>query len=95
VEPNSVLKALRDFTKARLQDPNVTRSYGESVESRLKTTKSTLSRLLTTDDVELFWTRFKEVFTKQDEKLWNAMEGGLTQYLDVSSNVYNLYIKFN
>jgi dynein regulatry complex protein 1 len=85
VEPTSVLKALRDFTKARSQEqkPNE-KTYGELVDNRLASaSKPTLSRMLSTDDVELYWSRFNEIFTPHNEKLWTAMEHGLTQYLDV------------
>lgn len=47
---------------------------------RLAKERCTISRLLTKEDVEGYWQRFKQVFPPEEEKVWDALFVGLTKY---------------
>lgn len=53
------------------------------MEDRSTKVKSTVSRLLSPNDVQQFWKRFENIFTPEKEKVWQSLEYGLTQYLKV------------
>jgi hypothetical protein len=41
---------------------------------------STVSRIISTEDVTTFWQRFREIFSPQQEKLWDGLLTGLQRY---------------
>jgi hypothetical protein len=41
---------------------------------------SILCRLISTQDVTTFWTKFREIFSPQREKLWDGLLIGLQRY---------------
>lgn len=53
------------------------------MEDRSAKVKSTVSRLLSPNDVQQFWKRFENIFTPEKEKVWQSLEYGLSQYLKV------------
>jgi hypothetical protein len=48
--------------------------------SNLPTKHSTVSRIIPTEDVTTFWKRFHEIFSPQQEKLWDGLLTGLQRY---------------
>jgi len=48
--------------------------------SSLSMKHSTVSRIITTEDVTTFWKRFHEIFSPQQEKLWDGLLTGLQRY---------------
>lgn len=61
-----------------------------SLSSRLTRVRNTVSRLIDPNDVEIFWKRYREIFTPQKERVWNALEQGLTHYLKILKERENL-----
>jgi hypothetical protein len=55
-------------------------SFLTNLTSNLSVKRSTVSRLLSTQDVTAFWTRFREIFSPQEEKLWDGLLIGLQMY---------------
>ena len=47
---------------------------------RLAKQRSTISRLLSKEDVEMYWQRFKEIFPLEEVKVWDALFIGLAKY---------------
>jgi hypothetical protein len=41
---------------------------------------STVSRIISMEDVTTFWKRFREIFSPQQEKLWDGLLTGLQRY---------------
>jgi 3-hydroxy-3-methylglutaryl CoA synthase len=41
---------------------------------------STVSRIISTEDITTFWKRFREIFSPQQEKLWDGLLTGLQRY---------------
>lgn len=77
-----ILTALRSFIK----DKNNTINKNDKIVTmteRVNYKYITISRLLTPEDVIMFWKRFREIFPVQKIRLWNALEKGLVQYLEV------------
>ncbi|CAG2064590.1 unnamed protein product, partial [Timema podura] len=73
-----VLKALKDFA-AKFYETR----FGISLASSLDRKHSTVSRLLTDEDVIMYWSRFLELFDTRHEKLWDGLYLGLKQYQEV------------
>lgn len=48
--------------------------------SSLSMKHSTVSRIIPTEDVTTFWKRFREIFSPQQEKLWDGLLTGLQRY---------------
>lgn len=48
--------------------------------SSLSNKHSTVSRIISTEDVTTFWKRFHEIFSPQQEKLWDGLLIGLQRY---------------
>lgn len=90
IEPGCVLTVFREYIQA-CQNANariVIGGIGASsdatpMDNRLACVRNTVSRLLTFEDVELFWTRYREIFTDDRRKLWGSLEKGLKEYLRV------------
>lgn len=55
-----------------------------------------ISRSLKSEDVLMFWSKYKEVFSPQKEKLWDGLLFGLNKYLPVlqgmENNLYRAYV---
>lgn len=43
----------------------------------------TLTRLISSKDINLFWRNHRNAFLKDDELLWNALDVGFNKYLQV------------
>ena len=48
--------------------------------SSLSMKHSTVSRIISTEDITTFWKRFREIFSPQQEKLWDSLLTGLQRY---------------
>lgn len=90
IEPGCVLTVFREYMQACLtaNARTVIGGIGASSDatpmaSRLSCVRNTVSRLLSFEDVELFWTRYKEIFTDEQHKMWESLEKGLKEYLRV------------
>lgn len=90
IEPGCVLQVLREYMQFCLTSNArvVIGGIGASSEAtpmadRLSCVRNTVSRLLTYEDVDMFWGRYKEIFTDERHKLWDSLEKGLKEYLRV------------
>nr|CAD7399911.1 unnamed protein product [Timema poppensis] len=75
-----VLKALKDFA-AKFYETRI------SLASSLDRKHSTVSRLLTDEDVFMYWSRFLELFDTKHEKLWDGLYLGLKKYQEVLEGI--------
>ena len=57
---------------------------------RLKEKKFTISRNLTIEDVTSYWSKYREIFSEQKEKLWDAVLMGLNKYYEVLKERHKL-----
>nr|CAD7426699.1 unnamed protein product [Timema monikensis] len=80
-----VLKALKDFA-AKFYETR----FGISLASSLDRKHSTVSRLLTDEDVFMYWSRFLELFDTRHEKLWDGLYLGLKKYQEVLEDRHKL-----
>lgn len=81
MESTTLMNVLRLYTNTYLNKNQVDR-IGTMVE-RLRRNRSTISRVLSNDDVTMFWRRFQEIFHGENLKLWTALEKGIVEYLKV------------
>lgn len=88
VETGCVLNALRAYVRTHL-NANIRvpvggiggRSEATTMAERLACVRSTVSRLLRADDVEMFWRRYREVFNAKHRHLWDSLEIGLKEFM--------------
>ncbi|PNF14348.1 hypothetical protein B7P43_G05569 [Cryptotermes secundus] len=90
IDPVFVLKVLRDFvTKFSAEEyrhlTNLTSSFSAK--------HSTLCRLISTQDVANFWTKFREIFSPEREKLWDGLLIGLQRYHCILEDRHKLNVK--
>ncbi|KDR12480.1 dynein regulatory complex protein 1 isoform X2 [Zootermopsis nevadensis] len=86
IDPVYVFKALRDFAVKFAPKEH-------SLHTNLKSVKhSTVSRLLSTQDVTAFWTRFRKIFSQQREKLWDGLLIGLQMYHRILEDRHKLNV---
>lgn len=90
IEPGCVLTVLREYVQfcltsnARVVIGGIGASSASTpMTARLTCVRNTVSRLLTNEDVDVFWGRYKEIFTEERHKLWESLEMGLKEYLRV------------
>lgn len=90
IEAGCVLTVFREYIQACLNAKArvVIGGIGASTDStpmddRLACIRNTVSRSMTSEDVDMFWTRYKEIFTDERRKLWDSLEKGLKEYLRV------------
>lgn len=90
IETGCVLAVFRSYARACLNANRKTavggvggRTEATTMAARLACVRSTVPRLLSADDVELFWRRYREVFTEERRQLWESLEAGLQEYLRV------------
>lgn len=90
IETGCVLAVFRSYARACLNANRKTavggiggRTEATTMAARLACVRSTVPRLLSADDVELFWRRYREVFTEERRQLWESLEHGLQEYLRV------------
>lgn len=90
IETGCVLAVLRSYARACLNASRTKavggiggRTEATTMAERLACVRRTVPRLLSADDVELFWRRYREVFTAERHQLWEALENGLQVYLRV------------
>lgn len=84
VEPDDILSALYQLRGLLQRDDTCPDPPRDGTEP-------TLSRLLNHAEVARFWKQFEELFTKDQEQLWTALEYGLKQYLLVLKERENLF----
>ncbi|XP_063244247.1 dynein regulatory complex protein 1 [Bacillus rossius redtenbacheri] len=82
-----ILRALRGFVE----------KFNEKVSSDsvkpmllLGKKRTTVSRLLTAEDVEVYWNRFLQVFDSKHEELWDGLHIGLLKYRELLEDRHSL-----
>lgn len=90
LEPGCVLTVLREYTQhcltanARIVIGGIGASSASTpMADRLACVRRTVSRLITYEDIDLFWGRYREIFPEERHKLWESLEKGLKEYLRV------------
>lgn len=80
-----VLSVLKQYTDSCLNQNGKLESANKATTmvTRLERVHNTISRLLSPDDIEHFWKRYREIFSNDKEKLWNSLEHGLKVYLKI------------
>ncbi|XP_059609888.1 dynein regulatory complex protein 1 homolog [Phlebotomus argentipes] len=78
LEMPNVLSVLREFMEEH-KDDDITENDPE-ITSKMRLT---LSRLLDPAEVRNFWQQFRCAFPEEKERLWQGLEYGLTEYLNV------------
>lgn len=61
-----------------------------SFEERLQEKKYTISRNLTAEDVQNYWSNYRKIFGTQKQKLWDAILIGLNKYHGVLKERHSL-----
>lgn len=54
------------------------------------TIKSTISRMMSVEDVTQYWTQYQQVFSQQDEFIWDALIIGLNKYFNILKQRFKL-----
>ncbi|XP_069705691.1 dynein regulatory complex protein 1 isoform X2 [Periplaneta americana] len=85
-----VLKGLRDFA-AKVS--SLQHRAHKTLTSSLTVKPSTMSRLLSPQDITAYWTRFREIFSPQQEKLWDGLLFGLQRYHRILEDRHNMNIE--
>lgn len=90
IQTGCVLKVFRQYARACLNANTKAvvggigeRTQATSMAARLVCERSTVSRMIDGDDVQLFWQRYRDVFTVERQRLWESLESGLKEYLRV------------
>lgn len=62
-------------------------------ETKRKSDESPLrsSRLIKCDEVEQFWKSMSEAIPQHNNRLWNSLENGLSEYVNVFINICIYY----
>ncbi|KAK9885399.1 hypothetical protein WA026_010894 [Henosepilachna vigintioctopunctata] len=71
-----VLKALRHF----VYNYYTPKPCLPTISQRLVRQRNTICRLVEENDIIMFWNQFKNIFTEENENVWNALSQGLTKY---------------
>lgn len=90
VDTGIVFRALRDYMQACMNGNArvVIGGIGAGRDAtpmadRLSCVRKTVSRLLSADDVDVFWRRYREVLTDDRRKLWETLEKSQKEHLRV------------
>lgn len=74
-----ILRALREFlSKFCLVKEGIL-----TMTSRLSRKRSTISRLMSVEDVTTYWERYRTMFTSESEEIWDALLIGLQKYHEI------------
>lgn len=76
IEAAYVIKVMREF----INKYNKQRSQEITIPERLARKSATVSRLLTNEDMQLFWNQFINVFPQERQNLWDGLIHGLQRY---------------
>ncbi|XP_066991987.2 dynein regulatory complex protein 1 [Anabrus simplex] len=90
IDPIYVLKALRDFVAKFSEKKEMVHI---NMSSRLSQKRSTVSRLLTVEDVKAYWERFRKIFSPQREKVWDSFMLGLQKYHSILEERHKLNLE--
>uniref|UniRef100_A0A336MHQ0 CSON001907 protein n=1 Tax=Culicoides sonorensis TaxID=179676 RepID=A0A336MHQ0_CULSO len=83
IDSTDVLEVLKEFVQVHISASDEMKTTTTTIEDKSPQVKSTVSRLLSPNDVQQFWKRFDNVFSPEKEKVWQSLEYGLSQYLKV------------
>uniref|UniRef100_A0A336LPQ8 CSON010850 protein n=1 Tax=Culicoides sonorensis TaxID=179676 RepID=A0A336LPQ8_CULSO len=83
IDSTDVLEVLKEFVQVHISASDELKTTTTTIEDKSPQVKSTVSRLLSPNDVQQFWKRFDNVFSPEKEKVWQSLEYGLSQYLKV------------
>lgn len=87
IETANVTKALKEFVdKCAASKAEKASSFNE----RLTKAHVTLSRSLTNEDVTNYWKRYRDIFSKKKETLWDGLLIGLHKYHDILKERHKL-----
>ncbi|XP_011299599.1 dynein regulatory complex protein 1 [Fopius arisanus] len=79
IHSENVIKALREFVEKYHEAKRAETIWGDG-----KTSQSvTLSRSITAEDMTEYWRRYREIFSRNKEKLWDALMIGLHKYHEI------------
>lgn len=81
IDAGVVLTVLRKYTESCLNGKMESGNIAMTMAARLQRIRNTISRLISADDITLFWKRYRQIFTSDREKLWASLEHGLKIYL--------------
>lgn len=56
--------------------------------ARLARVRTTVSRMITSDDIESYWEKYTMLFPKEREKVWDSLFEGLKRYHDLLKSWY-------
>ncbi|KAB0793354.1 hypothetical protein PPYR_12974 [Photinus pyralis] len=74
-----ILRALREFlSKFYLAKEGIL-----TMSSRLSRKRSTISRLMSEEDIKTYWERYRTMFSLEREEIWDALLIGLQKYHEI------------
>lgn len=74
-----ILKALKHFV-----NNYYTQKAGlPTMGARLAHKRNTICRLVKESDIKMYWEQFKNIFTAENESIWDALAVGLTKYHEI------------
>nr|CAI5869383.1 unnamed protein product [Callosobruchus analis] len=81
-----VIMALRQFVQGYYKAGKALPTTRERLERR----RLTISRLMTNEDIKLYWEKFRLIYNKDRVKIWDALLEGLTYYHEILKKRRNL-----
>ncbi|KAL1122141.1 hypothetical protein AAG570_003546 [Ranatra chinensis] len=88
IHPIYVLKALREFMEDFYAEK--TEAEDESLEKKMSKRRLTVSRVISDEDVEGFWAKYRSIMTEKREQVWDSLLNGLKTYFSVLKERHNL-----
>lgn len=82
IESTNVIKALREFVKNH-NEVNDDDSLMDLQSNKQYHNKITLSRSISEKDMIEYWQRYRDIFSPEKEKLWDALMIGLNKYHEI------------
>ncbi|KAK0084354.1 hypothetical protein PV325_007190 [Microctonus aethiopoides] len=82
IESTNVIKALREFVKNH-NEVNDDDSFTDLQSNKQFHNKITLSRSISEKDMIEYWQRYRDIFSPEKEKLWDALMIGLNKYHEI------------
>ncbi|KAK0180141.1 hypothetical protein PV327_005813 [Microctonus hyperodae] len=80
IESTNIIKALREFVKNHNE---VNDDDTDSQSNKQFHNKITLSRSISEKDMIEYWQRYRDIFSPEKEKLWDALTIGLNKYHEI------------
>lgn len=87
IHPEDVIKALREFVEKYHAAKKAEMVWGDGKSIQGGTI---LSRSISPKDMTEYWKRYREVFSRDKEKLWDALMIGLHKYHDILKERHKL-----